>query len=80
MKTFLQWLEEFHSLDERGARTALEPGKPAIYGAGAKPPLAFTPTSATAALAFTTRFKDLLKNLRGAKKKTKKKKGRKKKD
>jgi len=78
MKTFLQWLEEFHGLDEKKAREALGI-KPSLYGAQEKPPLAFTPTSATAALAFQTTHKGLLKNLLGAKKKTKKKKRRKKK-
>ena len=77
MRTFFQGL---HDLDERKARTALGL-YPSLYGAQEKGPLAFTPSSATAALSFQTIHKDLLKNLLGAKKKTKKKKkkGRKKK-
>jgi len=84
MRTFFQWLTEFHGLDEKKYRTALGI-YPSLYGAQELPPLAFTPKSATAALAFQTIHKDLLKNLLGAKptkKKTtkkKKKKGRKKK-
>ena len=78
MKTFLKWVEEFHGLDEKKYRTALGL-VPSLYGAQELPPLAFTPKSATAALSFQTIHKDLLKNLRGAKKSSKKKKGRKKK-
>jgi len=80
MKTFFQWLTEFHGLDEKKYRTALGI-YPSLYGAQELPPLAFTPKSATAALAFQTTHKGLLKNLLGAKKKkkTKKKKGQKKK-
>jgi len=79
MKTFLQWVEDLHGLDEKGIRTALGIYPPG-YGAGQYPPLYFAPISPIAALAFKTIHKDLLKNVRGAKKKKKKKRTKKKKD
>ena len=71
MKSFLQWL------NERGARTCLGIYPP-LYGSGQKPPLAFTPTSATAPLAFATIHGDehpelLSKEIRDQFKKNKKK-------
>jgi hypothetical protein len=67
MKTWQRWLED-------KMRTAMSGAYPDAYGAAQYPPLAVTPGSSQAAYAYTHQYKQLLGNLRGAKKKHKKKK------
>ena len=71
LKSFHQWLEEI-TLAEKQARTCLGIYPP-LYGVGTKPPLAHTPTSATAALALTTIHKKTMDEIMGKNKSHKKK-------
>lgn len=66
MISFNAWLQE------KAARTGLGLYPP-LYIVGQYPPLAFTPKSATAALALTTIHKDTVKEIMGDKKKRKNK-------